>query len=117
MKICTKCGQTLPLTAFRRRASRPDGHEGRCTACMAQKDRAYYAAHREQKAVRWAAYYAAHREEHAARHRAYYAAHRERLLAQGRAWTAAHREEIRARKAAAYREKKRARREDERGDA
>jgi len=59
-----------------------------------EKERAYDAAHREQKLARWAANRAAHREECCEKERAYYAAHREQKLAQRAAYYAKNRERI-----------------------
>ena len=48
MKVCKKCGRTLPLEDFYRAAGTRDGHRGECKACNAAAKKQWYEAHREQ---------------------------------------------------------------------
>lgn len=70
-------------------------------------DRAYDAAHPEERKAQHAAWYAAHRAEQAAYHRAYRAERRESVRAASQVYYQAHREERRA-YAAAGRDERRA---------
>ena len=37
MKICTKCGQSKPLTDFHKNKSKPDGLKSQCKACTTKE--------------------------------------------------------------------------------
>lgn len=39
MKTCTRCGETKPLTAFRRDSRRPDGRHSQCKSCRSLTDK------------------------------------------------------------------------------
>ena len=49
MKVCTKCAETLPLSAFY--ARKAGGHQGCCRRCWKDKSRAYNAANPEKIAA------------------------------------------------------------------
>ena len=63
----------------------------------AAKSRRHYAENREKCLARHRRYYAEHREEIGERARAYYYAHKDEILAQRRRYRAEHREELRVR--------------------
>lgn len=117
-KRCTKCGELKPLMGFYRDASTKDGYRSSCKTCSDVCHAAYAETHKEkiaaQRHARYAenmgeervyarAYYYAHREDRAAYSRAYYDAHREEIAAKARVYHEAHAEEIAAVKRA-YRE-------------
>ena len=68
-----------------------------CVSAMADHNRAYYAAHRQESAARQATYRSTHRPEIAKRNADYFERHREEMLAKKRAYHAAHREDLLAR--------------------
>ena len=49
MKICTKCGDELPIEEFARDRTRASGRKSLCKACDRAKSKAYYEANRERK--------------------------------------------------------------------
>ena len=71
-----------------------------------QRQRAYYAAHKDEIAARQRAYREAHKDEIAAQKRAYYAAHKDEIAAQKRAYYATHKDEIAAKRRAKRAERK-----------
>lgn len=92
---CRVCKEQRPRADFGGQRGRP------CLACLAQRppraqgfaseadrQRAYYQAHREEKIAYQRAYNAAHQEERQAYERARYQAHREERLAYQRAYRA-----------------------------
>ena len=50
MKRCPSCAKTLELTEFAKDPSRPDGRDGYCKACKAERSSRYAAANREKNA-------------------------------------------------------------------
>jgi hypothetical protein len=81
MKHCYCCGETKPLDAFRRDASRRDGLAYRCRQCMVVYSAAYRAANAEQIRAKGVKYRAANVEKIRARSAAHYAANREKISA------------------------------------
>lgn len=104
LKTCSKCGVEKALAEFNRDKSRTDGHDPRCKACDAERNREYRAKHSE----RIAAHNKAWREQNAQRltdqRRARYAAdpekYRERAARDRAADPEKHRERQRAARAA-----------------
>jgi len=58
MKICTKCGETKPLSDYAKSSIHKDGKRPNCKQC----DAAYYAANREQKLLAVREYRASNKE-------------------------------------------------------
>ena len=77
----------------RDRAAKLDSMDNRIRR-IAERNRQYYEAHREEIAEQQRQYYEAHREEIAERMRQYYEAHREEIAERMRQYREAHREEI-----------------------
>ena len=111
LKVCTKCGQEKPASAFASRKNRRSGLQSACRECDQSRGRDYYAANRTQRSAHIRAYNAEHkkalagyaaqwraanREAIAARMAAYYQANREKRDAYRKAYRAAHREADRA---------------------
>ena len=46
-KICSKCGESKPISKFNRDRSRKDGFASRCKACKKEDARDYYERNRE----------------------------------------------------------------------
>ena len=44
VKVCKNCGRELPLSAFNKDKSRPDGHRSRCRECTAAHFKANYSS-------------------------------------------------------------------------
>lgn len=73
MKVCTKCGESTPLSEFYRDASRRCGLSAWCKHCDKVSNAAYNAANKARIAERNAEYHAANREKinaHKAKRRA-----------------------------------------------
>jgi len=94
-KICSKCKQWKPVSAFRRRQLKGDGYQGECRVCSNASNREWKKTHTEKIREANRVYYEAHREYH----RAYGETHREKLREYGRAYRKANatRESTRAR--------------------
>ena len=90
-KPCTKCGETKPLTEFRKNGR--GGLRADCKECQ----RRHYQEHRAAKIARAAAYYQEHREEKKAYSAAYQRKHRPLLNGRRAAYHRQHREDERAR--------------------
>ena len=93
MKICTKCGESLPLTAFGAHATSRDGARGACKKCYAAQQLAYHYKNRATRTTKM-------REAHAAKlaanpnwHAENYAANREKMLAGANAYYRANRKQ------------------------
>ena len=69
LKVCTKCGETKPLTAFGKRSDRNDGHDTRCKECRNAHVREYRADNREKHNATRREYVARNREKINARSR------------------------------------------------
>lgn len=71
VKVCTKCGESKPLPAFSKDASRPDGLRNQCRDCRRAADRNYRLANlervREETRIRAAHFRAMDRERRAER--------------------------------------------------
>lgn len=63
VKTCKKCGVKKPLTEFRKRSGNVDGRGGQCRDCTRAYERAYQAAHREERRAYSRAYYHSHKKE------------------------------------------------------
>lgn len=48
MKLCYKCDTHLPLTAFSKNSSRPDGHNSQCKDCHSAYRRKHYQENRKK---------------------------------------------------------------------
>lgn len=94
-KICTRCHEDKPRTAFNRAGN---GVQPKCKAC----EKAYRMEHIEEARARQRAYHAAHREEIAIRVAAYNASHAKEARARASAWKKANPERA-AETLAAYR--------------
>jgi hypothetical protein len=116
-KVCTKCGETKPITKFGKSTKQKDGYNNQCKDCLYIRDSKYRKEHPEisRKSVRkWKKthpeaaaaldlkYRIQHRSEAVARSRKYYSEHREaRNLAQ-KEYYETHKEEISIRQAEYY---------------
>ncbi len=80
MKTCSKCGESKPLTLFRKRKGALDGRRGQCCACQSAHKRAYELTRAEQTQAYM---------------REYRAANKERIATQKKDWVEANREHVR----------------------
>ena len=62
MKICTKCGRTLPLTEFHRKSTGKNGRDSKCKKCKLVEYKEYYHKKREEYLKTDAAYYQKNKE-------------------------------------------------------
>jgi hypothetical protein len=62
-KTCRKCGQSLPVAAFRRDKSRPDGRHPYCRECKNAEDAARYRADPDAAYRRGRRYYLEHADQ------------------------------------------------------
>jgi len=46
VKVCPRCGKTLPVTQFYKNKSNPDGFDYYCKKCRSHKSRVYYSENR-----------------------------------------------------------------------
>jgi len=97
-KVCTKCGEQKPTSAFSSDRRNRDGRQSACRLCHVTQTAAWRAAHRAEHAAYHAAYNAAHRAEHAAYQRARYAT--PEGSAYSAAWRLANAEHVAAHQAA-----------------
>ena len=93
MKICSKCGESRPMSEFYHDKNKKDGHQPWCKICAAEYERKYYEANREKKIEYSCEWYKANREKKAEYDREYRKANREKLSAHCREYCEAHREE------------------------
>lgn len=93
-KLCPKCGQALPVTAFNKRSDLPDVLCSTCRDCVAQYNRAYREAKREELNARQRAYHEANKEELNAKARIYREANKEVLNTNNRAYQKANKERL-----------------------
>lgn len=70
-RVCTTCGQSLPLDAFHRQSGNKIGRVSTCKPCQALKAAAWYIKNKEAKAVKAAAYYQANKAEAVLRSKRY----------------------------------------------
>lgn len=63
MKSCRVCGEVKPLDEFYRRRDAPDGYRSDCRACLIERTRRYYEAHRKPVARVKARYQESHRSQ------------------------------------------------------
>jgi hypothetical protein len=109
MKICTKCGESKPLTEFHRSSRSKDGCRCTCKSCDLKASNAWDAKNPDKKRAkleRWRArhpeeiqkynveYYASHREEKKQKRKEYYAANREEILENVATYRREHHEEV-----------------------
>lgn len=85
MKVCTKCGERKPITAFGRHKGKDHAHPS-CLSCNRERGRRWYGENREARQRSIKAYAEAHREERRAYSAQYYQENRERLDAMNAAW-------------------------------
>lgn len=71
-KSCIRCGEVKPLSEFYRRPTAADGRRNDCKDCRRAADRAYGAAHRDERAEYQRRHYAAAKEKRLAWQRDYY---------------------------------------------
>ncbi len=94
MKTCTKCNQPLPLAAFQRNRSRPDGLQSYCRECMNLANRMSSAKNIDAKRARTAKYDREHAEERRAYRATWRKANAERIKARNAEYRAANKERI-----------------------
>lgn len=105
IKVCTRCGQSLPFGDFYKRPGTTDGLRARCKPCVRAVERergatdevrarrrAIYAETAEIRRAATQAWRKANPQRVAASHAAFYARHRERRLQESREYVAANRE-------------------------
>ena len=91
MKICSKCNETKPKSAFSKHADRRDGLQDRCKCCIAES----YTTNAAKISIQKADYYAANKAKINARQSRYRAANRLSESARCAAWAKANPEAIR----------------------
>lgn len=69
--ICSKCGQSKPVSQFPARADRPSGHASRCKECEKARQADYYARNKDRlaplKAEKAAEWYEQNKADHIAK--------------------------------------------------
>jgi len=88
VKVCTRCGESKPLTAFAKHKLGRDGLRPRCRACTSIETKAHDAANRERKLARQKAYREANKEALREKDRTYRAAKPEVAKERGAKWRA-----------------------------
>lgn len=114
-KICSKCKRELPATIeyFSKNKAGKYGLKSYCKQCSSKqnkayreahpdKDRQYYALHREERLKYAAEYHATHKEEHALYCKQYNNEHQEEIKARRSVYNAEHKAEIKERNAKNY---------------
>lgn len=85
MKVCAKCKKAKPLEDFYKNPHYAGGRTAYCKKCLREKQKAYYASHREQVLARQKKERNANLEGARGYGRAYYAQNRDKLLAHKKA--------------------------------
>ncbi len=89
-KVCSRCREEMPSTAFNKKADRKDGLQSACRVCYAASDAPYREIHREQANARAAAWYMDNRERALARFAIYYKAHSKHMNTRAAEWRKVH---------------------------
>lgn len=95
-KVCTKCGEEMPLDRFSRDRSKPDGRQTRCKACRARGDRDYYQMNAERVKASVRAAWLANKGERTAVAKAWASDNTEKMAEYRRAWRSRNRDAERA---------------------
>lgn len=77
-KTCSDCGETRPISEFRKEKAALDGRGVYCKKCRNVRERTYYQEHREEKVAQSQTWRLAHRDTVLEKNRRYYAEHPEK---------------------------------------
>lgn len=94
-KVCCRCRETKPLTAYYRNRTRKDGLCHECKACRDADKKRWTAAHPEGSRKRAALWKATHPEQRKRNDARYNAVHAEQLRQRSLRYRAAHAEQVR----------------------
>jgi hypothetical protein len=95
-KVCTKCGETKPLSEFYKHKGYALGVDSRCKVCAIAEQRRHDLNRVEDRREYARVYHNARRDEAIAGMRRYYVANKAKMNEQSRAYHAAHQAEVKA---------------------
>ena len=102
MKICSKCREEKPLTAFYKDRSRPDGYKAQCKTCQKKVADVHYAENRERIKNRSRNYYAKNKERVSIQKREYCQLNKQEIADKSKLWRENNPEKVKERSKKKY---------------